>query len=177
MVTARVNNIKTVRVVLPDFERPDEVWIRRYDSIVKDLNCLAVRGISLDSVQDTLRWSDNLLEITLPEYVSANTLETLVAKLLADEAGGVAFTEDPIPGKCETAVIVDYFNREARASGLLLAQMTRVHFAESLNKIPSVLPQGQDLPESVVSVLVVCTAGAFRQPDFFGRSQRRRRGR
>mmetsp|Transcript_60346 Transcript_60346/g.176392 ORF Transcript_60346/g.176392 Transcript_60346/m.176392 type:complete len:1544 (-) Transcript_60346:181-4812(-) len=166
MVTAKAKAVKTIRVMFPTFDPPQEGWIDNYDSVVKDLNCLAERGINLSTVQDTLRWLNTQPMITLPETINASTFEALIEKLVNNGEGSVTYKKDITPRSGLTAVVVDHSNSEAVTTGLLLAQMLMVHFAQDPDKIPFVLPRGEPLPGKTSSVLIICTIGAFHRSEF-----------
>ena len=53
---ARIANVDTVVLSFPDFDLPDESFVRNYARLVPEIKELSMYGLGLSEVHDTLRW-------------------------------------------------------------------------------------------------------------------------
>eukprot|EP00933_Yihiella_yeosuensis_P033276 TRINITY_DN27009_c0_g1_i1.p1 TRINITY_DN27009_c0_g1~~TRINITY_DN27009_c0_g1_i1.p1 ORF type:complete len:521 (-),score=89.25 TRINITY_DN27009_c0_g1_i1:85-1479(-) len=175
LVTAKNKNVRVVRVLFPDFQEPDDKFIDNYDQYVPGITVLAEHGISLDMVQDMLRWLRTLPKIKLGGLTCPSVTADLTTKLAMvatatdpSQYGSqplvVSFKPEAQPDDRTTAILVDNSQYESVATASILSKLLISHFAHDPEAAPFVLSQGMSLPANVKTILIICTNGVFRQP-------------
>lgn len=80
-VNARLNKVRTVLVPFPGFLIPDEDYIGTYAKRVPDIIDLAPFGISLEVVNETLRWLGTLPIVAFPSKLTGEPMQAFVNAL------------------------------------------------------------------------------------------------
>ena len=78
IISAHINSIATAPLVLPDFMKIEDAYINDYAQIVPDIAVLTEVGMSVNMVQDSLRWIRELPKITMPKDLSQATIGAAV---------------------------------------------------------------------------------------------------
>jgi hypothetical protein len=171
LVTAKLNNVHVVRIVLQDFVDPTPTFIDHYAETV-DISGLAEHGISIEQLQETLRWIMVKTTLVVPGSLSEKTLQGLIDELVARQRTSHMFSQElsfrcnRVNPSAKFAILVDHCNYEAEACALVLRMYLAKHFVHSPNDIPFVLPKDEPVPDTIRSLLIMCTRGALQQPEF-----------
>jgi hypothetical protein len=168
-------------VRFPDFELPERAVIENYSKLV-DISCLCPYGISLDMIQNVLRWicdvpPRSLIPARLDLAVINDVRDELVTisqmipsspkglcaknKIVKEEA---MQTEDSLSDY--VFIVHDYSNMEMVATGFVLMKLMTPHFVHDASMAPCVLPQGQALPSTTQNCIFVLSNGAFTNREF-----------
>lgn len=193
MVTAHSNNVPTVLVTLPGFNLPDDNFIQHYDSHVPEISALAAHGISLEMVQETLRWLHTSRQVALPNLLSASSLDSFLPQLRSSRAGllgtesrlGRTATQNMLASfslsalggslklpelKSNLAIVVQQSNFEAAAAAQILQKLLAPMLMHLPRSYPTILPEGENgLPSDVETVLLLFTSGCMHDVSFSSR--------
>ena len=190
MTTARLQSLDTTLIIFPDFQWPSPDFVEKYATIVEGVHSLAAYGISLDMVQDTMRWLRELPQIVLPSALDMPSVDAVVSKLVSrrhgqeemkpvenllsnvvcvEGAGNVNLhhvSPKALKKASQAAVvsIVDDTVQEALCAAFLLKEFLKEYFP--LSEAGHVLGPNESLPETTTTLLVVCSNGCFQRPSF-----------
>jgi len=163
MTAARIFKVNTVVLVMPDAQLPNEPFIKGYGTEeASSMECLRTENVSLPEVQETLRWILGMprIEVSLP--LGRPMLRTLAAKLCgkdkAADTGKAATSANLQP---EHFILCDPSNLEAVAAAYVLQSMLVPHFLKTMDALPLVLSDGEDLDEDGVSVVLLLSVGVL----------------
>lgn len=117
MVTARLSNVETVLVSLPNFSLPDETFIKGFSTRVPEIMELTTYGYGISEVKATLRWLGTVKTISM-EKVSAETMSEVVDEL----TGTGSKINDMVLRSIGGCIVVDHEHAEALASAHILAR-------------------------------------------------------
>ena len=95
MTTARLHRVNVILIVFPDFEWPSSVFVENYAAHVEGILSLAVHGIGVEMVQETLRWVVASPQTTLPLALSLSCVNAVVAKVTGSKQGPNAMASVP----------------------------------------------------------------------------------
>ncbi|CAE8593379.1 unnamed protein product [Polarella glacialis] len=187
VTTARIHNVKTVVVALPDYEPPSETLVEEYQVHVPDVTELAALGISLAAVQETLRWMRELPTIELPGTLDSRLTRAVCKKLVVMHVSpgsmgknGVQLSNDAedeldkgtrsVNRKAQyngskVAILVDYKNMEAVATALVLQLMVSPLVLSSGGMVPYIMTANEEAMPTVQIIVVICSQGCFGNPD------------
>jgi hypothetical protein len=170
LVTAQLNKTPMIRLIMKGFVNPDEAFINGYAGKV-DISGLTKHGVSVDLIQNMLRWIPDQPECQAPEKLNETTLYQLIDMLAKGQKQGnfsnINEVVDPEKPAAKNGMVIDHSNYEAIASALVLKTMLIKHTSHSPDCIPYVLPEGlQKCPKNVQVILFMCTNGALQQSGF-----------
>ena len=78
LVMARLAGVETVLLSFPNFNLPDDAFIRTYAKTVPEITELAVYGLGLSEVQDTLHWLSTVTSrVIAPKFSRTNVTDVL----------------------------------------------------------------------------------------------------
>jgi len=184
ITTAKMNGLKVVKLVLPDFAELEDDFIDNFKSHVPDLSILTNRGISLEDAQEAMRWSRGLGTISVPQDLSREVLVKMTKQILGSSSKDSdslcnitkhSSSMDSEAAICEsgskrhrlakgtTLIIYDATNLEATSTALILERLLRPRFAHTPKELPTILPFGSSLPSSARKILLICTNGVLEQ--------------
>ncbi|CAE8711814.1 unnamed protein product [Polarella glacialis] len=195
VTTGRLHKVKTVVVALPDYEPPSKTLVQEYQVHVPDVIELAVHGISLAAVQETLLWMRELPTIELPGTLDSKLTRALCKELvvmhvspgsmrkngvqLSNEAEDELYEEtSPVNRKesrlvtrkaqfngSKVAILVDYKNMEAVATALVLQLMVSPLLISSGGMVPYIMTANEEAMPTVQIIVVICSQGCFGNQD------------
>ncbi|CAE7383850.1 SCUBE3 [Symbiodinium natans] len=118
MATARLSNVTSVLVSLPDFKLPDEIFIKQIATRVPDILDLTTYGYGVSEVKATLRWLASLKLIAM-EKVSAVSVGQMVGEL----TGRGVKSNNAVLRSEGACIVVDHEHPEAFASAHVLQRL------------------------------------------------------
>eukprot|EP00438_Fugacium_kawagutii_P021219 Skav201616 [mRNA] locus=scaffold152:1234360:1241265:+ [translate_table: standard] len=125
LVVARLAQVDAVLLTFPDFEAPDKAFVQNYASIVPEVKELAVFGLGLVEVQDTLRWlcgiaRSGVCSFQIPNEFSTDNFSTVIGQL----TGKVTKNVDQQSGNVtDYLILADPGNVEAMATAHVLGRL------------------------------------------------------
>ena len=173
ITTAYVQQVQTLRVVLPDFPHASNDFIDCYDKYVPTYGCLIEHGITLMMVQRALRWMCEQPQVTFFEAVRQQSLLDLaqeicdsVAQMTGNKSSVMRYSNSA--GDCETAIpiLADMSNSEALCAAHILQKVLMPHFIHDMMLMPRVLEASNILSLSATSLVLMCSNGCFHHPQF-----------
>jgi len=176
IVTGKMNEVRAVRVLLPRAMEVDDDFIAAYGAHV-DVACLAPHAITLEMVQDSLRWFRNLPSIRLPQQCTYAVMQALCSELGSAAPKDIEAKPDAVYKDSVVKIAFDTSNFEATSTAMILKDLLvkLTYFRE--NMVPDLLRAAQQLrtedgdiffqrpDEGYIVFVVVCTNGVFFQKD------------
>jgi len=164
VVTATHGQIKIAKVILPDFEEPDEEFIQNYEEIVSaELACLTQCGIHMPQIADTLRNVRRISGCTMPTGAwSAGTMRQLCTIVAKKEVCHIDYVlTHHAHADAEVVLIADLYDPEAACTSFILVDLLVMQMISGVSKVPTVLSDDVDVPVSATSFLLMCSTGAL----------------
>jgi len=156
MAIARLQNIHSVLVGLPDFRMPDATFITNYMTIAPDMHDLASYGIGIREIKDTILWVCKLDSVSLPD-MQPSSLNSVIDSLTSSHGPALNMNAS----SPDIAIVADPQNMTATATAYVLwGLMEPELFVEGMGSC-IVLSEGQVLPQEMISMLFLCSEGCF----------------
>ncbi|CAK9050884.1 40S ribosomal protein S6, partial [Durusdinium trenchii] len=168
MVTARANGVDSLLLTWPSFVRPDEKFIAKYPTIVPDINELTKYGISLQDVEEALRWLAIVPGQALPEQISPTTTHLMVTGLVT---AGTKAPSTKLSARAQSftseygtnfPVLVDPMNSEAVAAAMVLSSLLKPKLLGTNLPLPSIQLSGLEVAQEATLSLLICSHGCFK---------------
>lgn len=171
---AFANKVPLVRVQLPEFTLPDAAFIDGCREHIGDILSLAQHGISTQLVQDTLRWFVTTTQVFLNCRITLPAMTVLVTRLVSrrepsqaiaiDEQQAQAWLNAVESKAFEDFIVADQSSTEAASAACVLKKLLGPLVPiQRPWKVPQILEDEQQLPDSARQVVLVCTNGVFRR--------------
>jgi len=175
LCTARLGKIQTTALALQGSRMPDEEFISDFVNFVESMEMLTESGMTMDLLQDTLRWIGDQPRLSASAKASDASLMAVVERLTTSQviSGVVSIPLDgatPIQARSShlsyTPMVYDLSNSEAAASAYILRRMLIVSFANSTQLLPSPVEKEFVAPRGPCLLVILCTNGIFSSEGF-----------
>lgn len=176
LVTARLHGVKTMLVALPDFTMPDERFVASYTSLAPKIKELAVYGIGMAEIHETLLWLGTLEKFDL-QWLSNDPIPEVVSWLTGmrgHSPNRLPLTKNSsastdlsvtrvVSNMSECLILCDTTNMEAMAAAHVLYALLGVKMMELSMKTTLRILLGEDevFGSGESQVLFLCTAGCL----------------
>ncbi|CAE7420058.1 SCUBE3 [Symbiodinium sp. CCMP2592] len=160
MTTARLSKVESVLASLPDFNLPEESFIREISTIVPDILDLTTYGYGLSEVKASLRWLASLKTIAV-ERISAASICGLVTELTHSGNNSVSDMALTSAGAC---VVVDHENAEALASAHVLTRFLAPIMMDRGTPVLVLSPENPEIRLEQIqptSIVLICSENCF----------------
>mmetsp|Transcript_161548 Transcript_161548/g.513407 ORF Transcript_161548/g.513407 Transcript_161548/m.513407 type:complete len:439 (-) Transcript_161548:36-1352(-) len=168
MTKARVTPVPIKVVALPDYELPDESFIKSFASCV-NIECLVENGMDLSMVHDTLRWVAGMPLIPFDRdnpSIVGDLVRSLVSKTDAVQGSRMIVRTSKRGTSPLVGILVDMSNSETFASAHVLLKLLEPMLAEWPHWYPSIISDATDVHGGLCFLLVLCTNGCFKSKSF-----------
>ena len=163
MATARLSNVDSVLVSLPNFSLPDENFVGKISTSVPDILDLTTYGYGLSEVKATLWWLTSLRTIVV-DRISEVSMGEMVGELTNT---GNKNTNDMVLRSAGSCIVVDHENAEALASAhVLLRHLAPIMMdrGQPVMVLPPEHPESQLEQIQPTSMILVCSKQCFASP-------------
>ena len=158
LVMARLAEVETILLTLPDFGWPDDAFIQSYARIVPDIRDLAAYGLGLSEVQDTLRWLHTVKSHAIAPEFSRHILAATVGKLTGITR---VYAETKQQGdSSDYLILADPENMEAMATAEVLGHFL-VGIIPERGLSARVLAVDGNVSRTDTRLLLLCTQTCF----------------
>lgn len=156
LVMARIANVDTVVLSFPDFDLPDESFVRNYARLVPEIKELSMYGLGLSEVHDTLRWLSTVTNYPIASQFSKEGVVATVGQLTN------TVTQEFQQGHTtEYAILADPGNMEAMATAEVMGTfLTRL--IPERGQATRVFTADSNVSRTDTRLILVCSQDCFR---------------
>lgn len=167
---AFANKVTVIRVQLPEFALPTSAFIDACQEHISNLMSLSAYGISVQMVQDALRWFRTTPQVILNCRIGLPAVTLVVEHLVSTGLPECALLDEPgreAPNRIafEEFIVADQSSSEAVCAAYIIKKLLICRLPPGKpQRMPQVLGADEVLPDSVEQVVLVCTNGVFQRP-------------
>ena len=158
MVAARLRNVNSVLLSLPNFVLPDQHFLKAFEGMIPEMKELASYGFGLTEIVDTLKWLSTIREVPL-ESITFTAFNDVVAELLNSKTQ----SEYRVRESSNCLILADLEDTEAVATAHILSILIGSDMMRAYGAFPQVLTAGDSLSSDSVHsreelfVTMICT--------------------
>ncbi|CAE7534151.1 unnamed protein product [Symbiodinium sp. CCMP2456] len=160
ITTARLSKVPSILVSLPNFNLPEESFIREISTIVPNILELTTYGYGVSEVKASLHWLASLKTIAV-ERISAASICGLVTELTHTGNNSISDMALTSAGAC---VVVDHENAEALASAYVLTRFLAPIMMDRGTPVMVLPPETPDIRLEQIqptAIVLICSENCF----------------